>query len=345
MAVERELRNKDTSHLSPKLRKARLRNLDSLNDYWKQKKFPANTRYPGKLIPHFKDEKGNLCAMAYLIERSGNKELVENIARTNNLVRLEEVNKGPLTEWISTSGLTKEESAKIQPSYCGSALCNSGVAQTLLTLIMLSGFFALTLLCFEYTNYRLTKHFKITKPKIKYLPHAYLSISSMLLTIFYVFMFFWWTVGLDINLLNSLLILMLFTIIGIPLNFFILHNFLKVLDSSKKKSHSLIVKTAVGSVLKIIGAIIALSVFYGVVFFAFFFAGHYRRYSCPSPFYNCLLVDDGRRQKKQNSLNRPACHIRNDLHCSGCSLAAFSCDLCGSSGNFCLKNLKRHPDF
>lgn len=115
--VEQELRNQDVSNLRLEFREERLRNLGFLRDYRKLGKFPVNTRYPGEVLPHIKDEKGTLCAMAYIIEKSGHEDLVENLAERNNLIRLEDVSGGPVAEWLSTSGLTREESAKIQPGY------------------------------------------------------------------------------------------------------------------------------------------------------------------------------------------------------------------------------------
>ena len=177
MGVEEELRNKDVGSLRPGLREERLRNLGFLRDYRKMGKFPVNTRYPGEVLPHIKDEKGTLCAMAYVIEKSGHGHLVENLAESNNLIRLEDVSGGPVTEWLSTSGLTREESAKIQPTY-GHETANSW-------LFVWGPFwisFTLILICLEYANYRMVKHFKIKKPKIKYLTHAYMAAGALALS-------------------------------------------------------------------------------------------------------------------------------------------------------------------
>ena len=181
MGVEEELRNKDVGSLRPGLREERLRNLGFLKDYRKMGKFPVNTRYPGEVLPHIKDEKGTLCAMAYVIEKSGHGHLVENLAENNNLIRLEDVSGGPVTEWLSTSGLTREESAKIQPGYYGHT------PDTPVFWFLPWGFFwisfTLALISLEYVNYRLVKHFKIKKPKIKYLTHAYLAAGALAISV------------------------------------------------------------------------------------------------------------------------------------------------------------------
>ena len=178
MGVERELRNKDVSNLKPKLREERLRNLGFLRDYRKRGRFPVNTRYPGEVLPHIKDERGTLCAMAYIIERSGHGGLVENLADSNNLIRLEDVAGGPVADWLSTSGLTKEESAKIQPGYVHDPAPSQFFPWGLFWIS-----FTLVLISLEYVNYRLVKHFKIKKPKIKYLTHAYLAIGSLAISV------------------------------------------------------------------------------------------------------------------------------------------------------------------
>ena len=178
--VEQELRNQDVSNLRLEFREERLRNLGFLMAYRKRGKFPVNTRYPGEVLPHIKDEKGTLCAMAYIIEKSGHGHLVENLAERNNLIRLEDVSGGPVTEWLSTSGLTREESAKIQPGY-------GHTPDTPVFWFLPWGFFwisfTLILISLEYVNYRLVKHFKIKKPKIKYLTHAYLAAGSLAISV------------------------------------------------------------------------------------------------------------------------------------------------------------------
>lgn len=117
--TERDLREKDTSHLSPELQERRERNLDRLNEYWKAGEFPTNTDFHGERVPYFVDDRGVPCAMAYLIQESGHEDLVASVAETNNHVYIEELEEGPVVDWIENSGLTKDEAARIQPSYCG----------------------------------------------------------------------------------------------------------------------------------------------------------------------------------------------------------------------------------
>lgn len=95
---------------------ARTRQLERLAGYRKAQKFPRNHIALDR-IPIFVDPDGVHCAVAYLVRASGRGDLVDQIARENNLVRIEELTGGPLLDWIRLSGLTREEAALIQPAY------------------------------------------------------------------------------------------------------------------------------------------------------------------------------------------------------------------------------------
>lgn len=124
--TERELRAKDTSHFSPELQARREHNLDRLREYWQNGEFPINTDFPDERVPYFVDDRGVPCAMAYLIQESGHKDLVQQVAAENNHVYIEELEDGPVIEWIEQSGLTLEEAARIQPTYCRGLTARTG---------------------------------------------------------------------------------------------------------------------------------------------------------------------------------------------------------------------------
>ncbi|MFN0245539.1 MAG: hypothetical protein ACKV2T_01440 [Kofleriaceae bacterium] len=69
--------------------------------------------------------------MAHLIEQSGDRELVERVARTRNNAFVRELAADlALRAWLEHVGLTAREAAQIQPSYCfvtkgESCLCQS----------------------------------------------------------------------------------------------------------------------------------------------------------------------------------------------------------------------------
>ena len=119
-AVERDLRAKDVSARAPSERVARWRSLDVLHQYWVRGVFPRNTGVPGARVPFFVDRYGTRCAMAYLIEQSGRRDLVARVAATNNNARIRDLKADPeLVTWLRENGLTAGEAALIQPSYDG----------------------------------------------------------------------------------------------------------------------------------------------------------------------------------------------------------------------------------
>src|SRR5687767_4852395 len=76
LGAERELLQRDVSSLTEAQRAARARNIHTLREYRINGVFPHNHDYPGIRVPYFRDAHGTLCAMAYLIARSENSDLV-----------------------------------------------------------------------------------------------------------------------------------------------------------------------------------------------------------------------------------------------------------------------------
>lgn len=74
--------------------------------------FPNNT-YNGKIINVWRDDAGDLCAVATMVNAS-DPTLVNRVAEQNNFIRLGTVTTGPLMDWILASGFTQEEIAQIQ---------------------------------------------------------------------------------------------------------------------------------------------------------------------------------------------------------------------------------------
>jgi len=59
-----------------------------------------------------------LCAMAYLVDRSGRTDIVDQIAKTRNNALIRELTDDrALVAWLDTSGLSVDEAASIQPTY------------------------------------------------------------------------------------------------------------------------------------------------------------------------------------------------------------------------------------
>jgi hypothetical protein len=117
-SVDAELRQANALQLTPSQRRVRAILIGWLQEYRDADKFPRNDRFPELAMPFFRDGHGALCAMAYLIERSGRRDLVDRIALTrNNAFIAELANDTELRAWLDSAGLTVTEAARIQPTY------------------------------------------------------------------------------------------------------------------------------------------------------------------------------------------------------------------------------------
>ena len=117
-SVDLELRHRDVGDLLPSQRAARTELIGWLRDYRNAGTFPENDRFPHGLVPYFRDSRGVLCAMAYLVSRSGRKDIVNQIAGTRNNAFIRELAADrALAGWLDSVGLTLSEAARIQPTY------------------------------------------------------------------------------------------------------------------------------------------------------------------------------------------------------------------------------------
>ena len=82
-SVDSELRSPAISGLALSQRTARSNLIGWLRDYRNAGRFPRNER-SRQATPFFRDSRWILCAMAYLINRSGHTNLLNRIAGTNN---------------------------------------------------------------------------------------------------------------------------------------------------------------------------------------------------------------------------------------------------------------------
>ncbi len=115
--VDAELTSRDVSRLSQQQRAGRARNIEVLREYARAGVFPHNHDFE-QPTPYFRDQHGTLCAMAYLIARSGRVDLVDKVARSANNAFLPELARDPeLQAWLDANGLTVAEAARIQPQY------------------------------------------------------------------------------------------------------------------------------------------------------------------------------------------------------------------------------------
>jgi hypothetical protein len=117
-SVDAELRRHHALQLTPSQRTVRVRLIGWLREYREAGTFPRNDRIPKRAMPFFRDSRGVLCAMAYLIERSGRRDLVDRVAVTRNNAFIPELAGDPeLRAWLDSVGLSVAEAARIQPSY------------------------------------------------------------------------------------------------------------------------------------------------------------------------------------------------------------------------------------
>ena len=70
-------------------------------------------------MPYFIDEDGTRCAMAHLLEVGGQHDLVSKIAQMRNHATVFELaDDHDLVVWLAAAGISLNEAARIQPSYC-----------------------------------------------------------------------------------------------------------------------------------------------------------------------------------------------------------------------------------
>ncbi|MHC4845991.1 MAG: HEAT repeat domain-containing protein, partial [Planctomycetota bacterium] len=119
--AEAELRAADTSGLSPEQRAARAAALDTLNEYWTGADFGRDDRMHEQRGVSFVDDGGRRCAVAYLLDATGETDLVQAVAETANHAYVLELSDNPdLIAWLDRVGLTMAEAARIQGPHQGS---------------------------------------------------------------------------------------------------------------------------------------------------------------------------------------------------------------------------------
>lgn len=119
-SVDVELRGPQGLQLTPRQHTTRATLIGWLREYRDAGMFPQNDRFPGAAVPFFRDSRGVLCAMAYLIDRSGRRDLVDRVASTRNNAYIRELADDPeLRAWLDSVHLSVAEAARIQPEYNG----------------------------------------------------------------------------------------------------------------------------------------------------------------------------------------------------------------------------------
>jgi hypothetical protein len=100
-----------------RVRRRREAMISALAAYRARGRFPKNDRFATR-APFFVDAHDTRCAMAALVEASGERALVERIAtRANNAYIAELAADAELVAWLAAHGLSLDEAARIQPNY------------------------------------------------------------------------------------------------------------------------------------------------------------------------------------------------------------------------------------
>lgn len=115
--AEREVLANDCGHLDDEALGRRRAALAHLRRYIEDERYPVN-RVSATPTPVFVDEGGARCAMAALLEATGDHDLVARVARRANLARVAALAADrEFSAWLDHNGLTVDEAAAIQPAY------------------------------------------------------------------------------------------------------------------------------------------------------------------------------------------------------------------------------------
>jgi hypothetical protein len=116
-----ELRAPVARALTPAQRDARAERIATLQVYRDRGLFPHNHEHFDGWIPYFVDHRGVLCAVAFLLESSGRRDIVDRVAAADNNVWVPQLaGDAEFRAWLDASGLTLDEAARIQAPYIGS---------------------------------------------------------------------------------------------------------------------------------------------------------------------------------------------------------------------------------
>ncbi len=93
--------------------------LEELGAYADRGVFPRNRHFRGERRPTFIDDNGVLCAVAHLLDLTGQGALALEVRDTHNVAIVAELTGDPrFVAWARAAGFTLEELAVVQPAYC-----------------------------------------------------------------------------------------------------------------------------------------------------------------------------------------------------------------------------------
>ncbi len=113
------LRASEPRHLDGAQRLVRKLLLDAIEGYAYRGVFPRNRHFPGERKPTFVDEDGTHCAVAHLLDLTGQSALVQEVRLRRNFAAVSEMAENArFADWAREVGFTVEELALLQPAYC-----------------------------------------------------------------------------------------------------------------------------------------------------------------------------------------------------------------------------------
>lgn len=120
-SVLTELPSHDLSAFSAARLARRATLMATLRTYRDAGSFPHNYDFPDQPTPYFIDRKtGVLCAVAFLLESTGRRDIVDRVAAARNNVYVADLaGDSALATWLDDNGLTLAEAARIQVPYFG----------------------------------------------------------------------------------------------------------------------------------------------------------------------------------------------------------------------------------
>jgi hypothetical protein len=122
-SVLSELGARDVNELSANQLAKRSKLIGVLAGYRDRGVFPHNRHFP-EAIPYFIDRPtGTLCAVAYLLESTGRRDIVDAVAAMDNNVWVNDLaGNREFERWLDQNGLTLAEAARIQVPYVGDGI-------------------------------------------------------------------------------------------------------------------------------------------------------------------------------------------------------------------------------
>lgn len=128
-SVLAELRAPVARPLTAAQREARAERIATLHAYRDRGVFPHNHEFLDGWMPYFVDHRGVLCAVAFLLESSGRRDIVDRVAAAVNNVWVPQLAADTaFRAWLDASGLTLDEAARIQVPYIGEPAEQQSVA-------------------------------------------------------------------------------------------------------------------------------------------------------------------------------------------------------------------------